>query len=194
MRSNLTFLGFLRQYVKELSGESTLSIKRLASCCGDFPKLREPLFLYAVFSGQLQTLRSALQAESNKSLQKLCDDFGDIVMLDILQKKLSICGLSLKKMQKSPFQNHFRQTESSQSPDESSHSLEYPLKNGSVRYKKSIAIPLWLNELAEKEDIDISQVLQEALKKKCTSNNHHTKRNGTLAIAPLLFQVQQFRF
>jgi hypothetical protein len=124
MRSNLTFLGFLRQYVKELSGESTLSIKRLASCCGDFPKLREPLFLYVVFSGQLQTLRSALQAESNESLQKLCDDFGDIVMLDILQKKLSICGLSLKKMQKSPFQNHFRQTESSQSPDESSHSLD----------------------------------------------------------------------
>lgn len=42
--------------------------------------------------------------------------------------------------------------------------------------QKSIAIPLWLNELAEKEDIDISQVLQEALKKKCTSNNHHTKK------------------
>lgn len=141
MRSNLTFLGFLRQYVKELSGESILSIKRLASCCGDFPKLREPLFLYAVFSGQLQTLRSALQAESNESLQKLCDDFGDIVTLDILQKKLSICGLSLKKMQKSPFQNHFRPTESSQSPDESSHSLEYPLKNGSVRYKKALPFP-----------------------------------------------------
>lgn len=87
MRSNLTFLGFLRQYVKELSGESTLSIKRLASCCGDFPKLREPLFLYAVFSGQLQTLHSALQAESNESLQKLCDDFGDIVTLDMLQQK-----------------------------------------------------------------------------------------------------------
>lgn len=87
MRSNLTFLGFLRQYVKELSGESTLSIKRLASCCGDFPKLRELLFLYAVFSGQLQTLRSALKAESNESLQKLCDDFGDIVTLDMLQQK-----------------------------------------------------------------------------------------------------------
>lgn len=59
--------------------------------------------------------------------------------------------------------------------------------------QKSITIPFWLNELAEKEGIDISQVLQEALKKKCTSDNHHT-RNGTLAIAPLLFQVQRFRF
>lgn len=86
MRSNLTFLGFLRQYVKELSGENTLSIKRLAACCDSFPKLREPLFLYAVFSGQLQTLRNALQAEPNEPLQKLCDSFGDIVTLEMLQQ------------------------------------------------------------------------------------------------------------
>ncbi len=193
MRSNLTFLGFLRQYVKELSGESTLSIKRLASCCGDFPKLREPLFLYAVFSGQLQTLRSALQAESNKSLQKLCDDFGDIVMLDILQKKLSICGLSLKKMQKSPFQNHFRQTESSQSPDESSHSLEYPLKNGSVRYKKALLSPSGLMSLLKKKTSTYHKFSRKRSRKNARLTII-TQRNGTLAIAPLLFQVQQFRF
>ena len=193
MRSNLTFLGFLRQYVKELSGESTLSIKRLASCCGDFPKLREPLFLYAVFSGQLQTLRSALQAESNKSLQKLCDDFGDIVMLDILQKKLSICGLSLKKMQKSPFQNHFRQTEASQSPDESSHSLEYPLKNGSVRYKKALLSPSGLMSLLKKKTSTYHKFSRKRSRKNARLTII-TQRNGTLAIAPLLFQVQQFRF
>jgi hypothetical protein len=43
--------------------------------------------LYAVFSGQFQTLRSAFQAEPNESLQKLCDDFRDIVTLDMLQQK-----------------------------------------------------------------------------------------------------------
>ena len=193
MRSNLTFLGFLRQYVKELSGESTFSIKRLASCCGDFPKLREPLFLYAVFSGQLQTLRSALQAESNESLQKLCDDFGDIVTLDILQKKLSICGLSLKKMQKSPFQNHFRPTESSQSPDESSHSLEYPLKNGSVRYKKALLSPSGLMSLLKKKTSTYHKFSRKRSRKNARLTII-TQRNGTLAIAPLLFQVQQFRF
>ena len=193
MRSNLTFLGFLRQYVKELSGESILSIKRLASCCGDFPKLREPLFLYAVFSGQLQTLRSALQAESNESLQKLCDDFGDIVTLDILQKKLSICGLSLKKMQKSPFQNHFRQTESLQSPDESSHSLEYPLKNGSVRYKKALLSPSGLMSLLKKKTSTYHKFSRKRSRKNARLTII-TQRNGTLAIAPLLFQVQQFRF
>lgn len=193
MRSNLTFLGFLRQYVKELSGESILSIKRLASCCGDFPKLREPLFLYAVFSGQLQTLRSALQAESNESLQKLCDDFGDIVTLDILQKKLSICGLSLKKMQESPFQNHFRPTESSQSPDESSHSLEYPLKNGSVRYKKALLSPSGLMSLLKKKTSTYHKFSRKRSRKNARLTII-TQRNDTLAIAPLLFQVQQFRF
>lgn len=32
--------------------------------------------------------------------------------------------------------------------------------------QKSIAIPCWLNELAEKESINLSQVLQEGLKEK----------------------------
>lgn len=32
--------------------------------------------------------------------------------------------------------------------------------------QKSIAIPFWLNELAEKENINLSQVLQEGLKEK----------------------------
>lgn len=90
MRSNLTFLGFLRQYVKELSGEKTLSIKKLVACCDSFPKLREPLFLYTVFSGQLQTLRNALQAEPNEPLQQLCDSFGDVVTLEMLQQKNEI--------------------------------------------------------------------------------------------------------
>lgn len=90
MRSNLTFLGFLRQYVKELSGENTLSIKKLVACCDSFPKLREPLFLYTVFSGQLQTLRNALQAEPNEPLQQLCDSFGDVVTLEMLQQKNEI--------------------------------------------------------------------------------------------------------
>lgn len=176
MRSNLTFLGFLRQYVKELSGESTLSIKRLASCCGDFPKLREPLFLYAVFSGQLQTLRSALQAESNKSLQKLCDDFGDIVTLDILQKKaVYLWALSEENAEKS-IPKPFSANGSVAKPGRIVTLIRISPEERQRTIQKSIAIPLWLNELAEKEDIDISQVLQEALKKKCTSNNHHTKK------------------
>ena len=50
MKSNLSFLEFLQQYVKDLAGKDTLDIQQLLSCCNDFPKLREPLFVYAVIS------------------------------------------------------------------------------------------------------------------------------------------------
>ena len=92
------------------------------------------------------------------------------------RKKLSICGLSLKKMQKSPFQNHFQPTESSQSPDESSHSLEYPLKNGSVRYKKALLSPSGLMSLLKKKTSTYHKFSRKRSRKKCTSNNHHTKK------------------
>jgi hypothetical protein len=44
MRSNLTFLGFLRQYVKELSGESTLSIKGLLPVAAIFQSCENHCF------------------------------------------------------------------------------------------------------------------------------------------------------
>lgn len=87
MRSNLTFLGFLRQYVKELSGENTLSIRKLATHCNQFPKLREPLFLYAIFSGQSQALHDVLQAEPNTALQELYNTFGDSITLEMLKQQ-----------------------------------------------------------------------------------------------------------
>ena len=108
-------------------------------------------------------------------------------------KKLSICGVSLKKMQESPFQNHFRPTESSQSPDESSHSLEYPLKNGSVRYKKALLSPSGLMSLLKKKTSTYHKFSRKRSRKNARLTII-TQRNGTLAIAPLLFQVQQFRF
>ena len=44
----LTFEGFLKQYVAELSGVQTASIHRLADCLSENPRLKEPLFLYAL--------------------------------------------------------------------------------------------------------------------------------------------------
>ena len=87
MRSNLTFLGFLRQYVKELSGEDTLSIKKLVQHCSDVPKLREPVFLYAVFSNQLQTLQNVLQLTPNKEIQSLYNSYGKTITIEQLQQQ-----------------------------------------------------------------------------------------------------------
>ena len=44
----LTFEGFLKQYVTELSGVQTASIHKLADCLQDNPRLKEPLYLHAL--------------------------------------------------------------------------------------------------------------------------------------------------
>lgn len=65
----LTFRGFLAQYVRALSGSETSSLYRLArEAERNNPRLREPLLLYALYSGKqtvlLQATRhSALYAE-----------------------------------------------------------------------------------------------------------------------------------
>lgn len=44
----LTFEGFLKQYVAELSGVQTASVHKLADRMAENPRLKEPLFLYAL--------------------------------------------------------------------------------------------------------------------------------------------------
>jgi len=61
----LTFEGFLRRYVRELSFENTNSIYKLAhEATNENPRLREPLFLYAVFNGKVDELKSAVAHSS----------------------------------------------------------------------------------------------------------------------------------
>ena len=86
MKSNLSFLAFLQQYVQELAGKDTLDIQQLLSCCNDFPKLREPLFLYAVFSGQLSALLNALQVHPNPALYELCSTYSSLTV-EMLQQQ-----------------------------------------------------------------------------------------------------------
>ncbi len=43
--------------------------------------------------------------------------------------------------------------------------LEYRKKVSNIAVKKTLSIPTWLNTLAEKKDVNFSQLLQKALKK-----------------------------
>lgn len=43
--------------------------------------------------------------------------------------------------------------------------LEYRKKYSNIAVKKTLSIPTWLNTLAEKKEINFSQLLQKALKK-----------------------------
>lgn len=61
----LTFAGFLKRYVRELSAGDTNSLYSLAGEAGhDNPRLREPLFLYAMFTGKEDVLLKAAKDES----------------------------------------------------------------------------------------------------------------------------------
>ena len=52
----LTFEGFLKQYVAELSGVQTASVHKLAACLNENPRLKEPLFLYALACDNVELL------------------------------------------------------------------------------------------------------------------------------------------
>ena len=74
----LTFAGFLRRYVRELSAQDTLDVSKLAQeAQQENPRLREPLFLYAVETGKVPLLLTACigssLAEEYKQLVKHYD-------------------------------------------------------------------------------------------------------------------------
>ena len=52
----LTFEGFLKQYVAELAGVQTASVHKLADCLNENPRLKEPLFLYALVYDKVDLL------------------------------------------------------------------------------------------------------------------------------------------
>lgn len=81
----LTFLGFLKGYVKELSLQNTLCISKLVQECARNPRLREPLFLYALESGKIAPLRRALSKDpAETDLLHWCD----LYSADALHKAL----------------------------------------------------------------------------------------------------------
>ena len=56
----LTFRGFLTQYVRQLSEQETNSLYKLAAEAGSSnPRLREPLLLYALYSQKQDVLLQA---------------------------------------------------------------------------------------------------------------------------------------
>lgn len=61
----LTFKGFLAQYVERLSKSNTNSLYKLAEeASGDNPRLKEPLLLFALYSGKQTVLLRATKDQS----------------------------------------------------------------------------------------------------------------------------------
>lgn len=64
----LTFRGFLQQYVQELSGSKTTSLYKLANEATTNLRLREPLMLYAMYSNKTSVLLQATKDEALKAI------------------------------------------------------------------------------------------------------------------------------
>ena len=84
----LTFEGFLKQYVAELSGVQTASVHRLADCMTENPRLKEPLYLYALAFDKVElllryTVNSAVVAE----YERLSDRYSLAQMLLLLENQ-----------------------------------------------------------------------------------------------------------
>lgn len=77
---DLTFRGFLTQYVKQLSVEKTNSLYKLAAeASSNNPRLREPLFLYAVYTQKEKVL---LQATKEPALHAEYDHMVSLYTVD----------------------------------------------------------------------------------------------------------------
>lgn len=82
----LTFRGFLTQYVKKLSVQETNSLYKLAEeASRDNPRLREPLFLYALY-GQKQDV--LLQATKDPALHVVYYEMTEKYTTDLMTDAL----------------------------------------------------------------------------------------------------------
>lgn len=99
----LTFNGFLESYLKTLSLSCSLNIKRLATEAEkENPRLREPLFLYCLFSDKMELL---LKRTKNKSIHfeinKLASKYNKSQMLSMLEEENSELPVEYLKVYKS---------------------------------------------------------------------------------------------
>ena len=88
----LTFKGFLAQYVKQLSKYNTNSLYKLAEEAGsDNPRLKEPLFLFALYSGKQTVLLQAAKEESLFSeYQKMFSQYNADQMTRLFEESASV--------------------------------------------------------------------------------------------------------
>jgi len=86
----LTFEGFLKQYVAELSGVQTASIHKLADCLSENPRLKEPLFLYALAFDKVELLlRYTANSTIAAEYEQLSNLYSLEQMLVLLEKQSS---------------------------------------------------------------------------------------------------------
>ena len=105
----LTFEGFLKQYVAELSGVQTASIHKLADCLSENPRLKEPLFLYALAYDKVELLlRYTANSTVAAEYEQLSNRYSLAQMLLFLEKSVAgIAGGLLESLAQLLFSTRF---------------------------------------------------------------------------------------
>ena len=86
----LTFEGFLKKYVAELAGVQTASVHKLADCMTENPRLKEPLFLYALTFDKVNLLlRYTANSTVVAEYEQLSNLYSLEQMLLLLEKQSS---------------------------------------------------------------------------------------------------------
>ena len=84
----LTFEGFLKQYVAELAGVQTASVHKLADCLNENPRLKEPLFLYALAYDKMNLLlRYTMNSTFAAEYEQLSNRYSLAQMRLLLEKQ-----------------------------------------------------------------------------------------------------------
>lgn len=99
----LSFEGFLREYLRTLSGNQSLSIRKLTRLAEqEIPRLREPLFLYAFYCGKTELLLQAVRGTKlEKPYHKLFDTYDATTIIFALQDKSSALPAAYHKVWRS---------------------------------------------------------------------------------------------
>ena len=99
----LTFVGFLRRCVRELSMSGTNSISKLArEAAADNYRLREPLLLYALFTDNSALLQNSLDNDAlNERYDAVFDQYGKAQMLQALKENDPALPAEYRKVWKS---------------------------------------------------------------------------------------------
>ena len=99
----LTFRGFLIQYVRQLSEQETNSLYKLAAEAGSSnPRLREPLLLYAVYSQKQDVLLQATKEPAlHAEYRRLALLYTADTMTDLLEQTSPVLPYEYHKVWKS---------------------------------------------------------------------------------------------
>lgn len=95
----LTFRGFLKEYVKELSFCNSTNLTKLANELSTNPRLREPVILYSIFTDKQEIL--AQELNNDKEFEDLINNYQKDDLIEVLNETNSHLSIGYMKVWKS---------------------------------------------------------------------------------------------